>query len=84
MVQPQDIKDKSTRRNDQKKSDGDSSSKSIHAMFKSPKHLDDCRICGTLETMGETNLYVAHISKSVIGCPKLQAMSTDERRDICF
>ena len=41
MVQPEDIKEKSSRRNDQKKSDGDSSSKSTHAMFKSPKRLDD-------------------------------------------
>ena len=82
MVEPKDIKEKSSRKNDQKKSDGNSSSKSTHAMFKNPKRLDDCRICGTLETMGETDLYVDHISESVIGCPKFQAMSADERRDV--
>ena len=81
MVEPEDIKEKSSRKNDQKKSDGNSSSKSTHAMFKNPKRLDDCRICGTLETMGETDLYVDHISKSVIG---FQAMSADERRDVCL
>ena len=74
MVQPEDIKEKSSRRNDQKKSDGDSSNKSTHALFKSPRCLDDYRVCGTLETMGEANLYVDHISKSVIGCPKFQVM----------
>ena len=46
MVQPEDIKVKSSQRNDRKKSDGDSCSKSTHAMFKSPRCLDDCRICG--------------------------------------
>ena len=75
MVQPEDIKENSSRRNDQKQSDGDSSSKSSHAMFKSLRRLDDCRICGTLEMMGETDLYVNHISESVIGCHKFQAMS---------
>ena len=53
-------------------------------MFKSPRRLDDCRICGTLETMGETNLYVDHISESVIGCPKFQAMSTDDEKTSAF
>ena len=84
MVQPEDIKENSSRRNDQKRSDGDSSSKSTHALFKSPRRLEDCRIWGTQDTMGETNLYVDHISESVIGCPKFQAMSADERKDVCL
>ena len=77
MVKPEDIEDKSAWRKEQKRSDSYSTRKSIHAMFKSPRRLDDCRICGTLETMGETDLYVDHISKSVIRCPKFQAMSAD-------
>ena len=46
MVQPEDIEDKSARRKEQKRSDSDSTRKSTHAMFKSPRRLDDCRICG--------------------------------------
>ena len=84
MVQPEDNEDKSARRKKQKRSDSDSTHISSHAMFKSPRRFDDCRICGTLETMGDSGLYVHHISESVIGCFKFHAMSKDEIKDICF
>ena len=83
MIDPVEIKDKSNKRTDSKSLDSDSS-KSTHSMFKNPRRYDDCRICGSLETQGDSDLYVNHISESIIGCPKFQAMTAEERRDICL
>ena len=82
MIDPADVKEKSARKNDSRNIDTDSSTKSSHSMFKSPRRYDNCRVCGVLETEGESGLYVDHLSESIIGCPKFQAMSADQRRTI--
>ena len=51
-------------------------------IFKKPKKFEECRICVTLETDGATGLFEDHLSDEVTGCPKFQAMSFDERRNI--
>ena len=84
MIEPSDTKEKSNRRGDSKHIDSDSSSKASHNVFKSPRRFDDCRVCGVLETEGETGLYENHISETVVGCPKFQSMSSDERREVCL
>ena len=84
MIEPAESKDKSGKKVESRTSNGDSSSKMSHSMFKTPRRYDECRICGTLETLGESGLYVDHISESVIGCPRFQAMTAEDRRDICL
>ena len=85
MVEPTESKDKSiNRKNDSRSSNGDVSSKTSHSMFKNPRRNDNCRICGVLETQGDSGLYEDHISESIIGCPKFQAMTAEQRRNICI
>ena len=55
-----------------------------HSVFKQPKRVSNCRICVVLESDGAADLYDNHISDSVTGCPKFQAMTSDERRSICM
>ena len=81
MIEPAEL-NKSGRKGDSKITDSGSSPKSSLNMFKSPRRFDECRICVTLETEGETGLYIDHISDSVIGCPKFQSMSAEERRTV--
>ena len=52
--------------------------------FGKPQRLDNCRVCGQLEAAGYKNLYDNHTSNFVTGCPHFQAMSAEERRDICI
>ena len=52
--------------------------------FGKPQRLDNCRVCGQLEAAGYRNLYDNHTSNFVTGCPHFQAMSAEERRDICI
>ena len=53
-----------------------------HNMFKQPKRISNCRICKVLESDGSTGLFNNHISENVMGCPKFQAMTAEERRNI--
>ena len=55
-----------------------------HSFFKHPKKLLSCRICVSLEIDGVPDLYENHISESIIGCPKFQAMDADTRRTVCM
>ena len=52
--------------------------------FGKPKKFDECRVCGQLEATGKTNLFENHTSNFVTGCPSFQAMTADDRRDICL
>ena len=83
MVDPGEMKEKFSRRGESSSSTGDGRIKSSHNLFKKPRKFDECRICAVLETEGVDNdLYEDHISDDVVGCPKFQAMSCDERRRI--
>ena len=55
-----------------------------HSFFKNPKRLPNCRICTVLEHDKVGGLYDNHISDTVEGCPKFQAMSAEDRRNICM
>ena len=63
---------------------GGGSKTQTHATFKKPQRYDDCRICGALETEGESGLYEGHLSTWPTGCPKFIQMSADERDDVVF
>ena len=52
--------------------------------FGNPKKFSECRVCGQLEAAGQTNLFDNHTSNFVTGCPHFQAMTAEERRDICL
>ena len=84
MVEPvHEVKEKVVRKSDSKAGD-DEQRKASHNIFKKPRRFEDCRICGTLETEGGTDLYDDHISDDITGCPKFQAMSADDRRNTCL
>ena len=78
-----DPRDKPSRRDDEHV-ERDSKKGSGHSIFKQPRRVSDCRICMALETVGSTELFENHISEGVTGCPKFQAMSAEERRNICM
>ena len=66
---------------------GGSNSGSGQVNFGKPKRYEECRVCGQLECQGGTTgtgLYENHTGIYVTGCPQFQAMSTDQRRDICM
>ena len=49
-------------------------------VFKSPQRDDKCRICVTLDGLGDTrDLYDSHTSNYPTGCPRFQQMTTEER-----
>ena len=49
------------------------------------RRFEECRVCGQLEAEGVcSGLYENHASNFTTGCPRFQAMSFDERRDICI
>ena len=53
--------------------------------FSKAKRHEECRVCGVLETDGKTgDLYEGHTSNFVTGCPQFQAMTVEERRDVCI
>ena len=53
--------------------------------FAKAKRYEECRVCGGLETDGKTTgLYDNHSSNLVTGCPRFQAMTVDDRRDVCI
>ena len=53
--------------------------------FATAKKYEECRVCGMLEADGKTGgLYDNHSSNFVTGCPKFQAMSVEDRRDVCI
>ena len=55
-----------------------------HVNFAKPKKFEECRVCGQLEDGGKSNLFDNHTSDFVTGCPSFQAMTAEERRDICL
>ena len=85
MVDPgNDVKSDKVEPNRSTKS---SAEKSIPGVtnFTKLKKFEECRVCGQLEAEGVTvGLYENHASNFTTGCPKFQAMSCDERRDICI
>ena len=48
--------------------------------YKPPRRDEDCRICNTLETRGDTaNLYDNHLHSYATGCPRYIELSVKER-----
>ena len=85
MVDPVGVSDVKQEKKDQKvphKSISDKSPGLVN--FSKTKKFEECRICVVLETEGKTELFVNHGSNFVTGCPQFQAMSYEERKDICF
>ena len=50
-----------------------------HPIYKQPQRDETCRVCGVLETEGETGLYDGHLSSWPTGCPKFIEMTAAER-----
>merc|ERR1711954_131958 len=52
--------------------------------YKPPRRDENCRICNTLETEGDTeNLYDDHIHNFPTGCPRYIKMTMKQRIEIC-
>ena len=52
--------------------------------YKPPRRDENCRICNTLETEGDTeNLYDDHFHNFPTGCPRYILMNMKQRFDIC-
>ena len=52
--------------------------------YKPPRRDENCRICNTLETEGDTeNLYDDHIHNFPTGCPRYIKMTMKQRLEIC-
>ena len=52
--------------------------------YKPPRRDEECRICNTLETRGDTtNLYDNHLHNYATGCPRYIELSVKERLRIC-
>ena len=52
--------------------------------YKPPRRDENCRICNTLDTEGDTeNLYDDHIHNFPTGCPRYISMNMKQRIEIC-
>ena len=84
MVDSVNISKDRSSRGDDEQIEKDPKKSSGHSIFKQPRRVPDCRICVVLEVDGGTDLYENHISESVVGCPKFQGMTAEERRSVCM
>ena len=52
-------------------------------VYNPPQRDDNCRVCVTLESQGDTaNLYDEHTHNVASGCPRFSALGTKDRLDI--
>ena len=80
------VETKSEKIDPDKKAGKDGGSKAVPGLvnYGKPRKFDECRVCGQLDAAGKRNLFDNHTSNFVTGCPHFQAMSAEERRDICI
>ena len=87
MVDPAGVKSFQNTERDSKKSgkpEHNGKPSGLVNFSKATKH-EECRVCGVLESDGKTaDLYDGHTINFVTGCPQFQAMTVEERRDVCI